>query len=128
MAPEWDAQGPPPQAQWRLSGELCCGFLSLCRSPARLGDLAGTAEGEGVRGDLLGDAAASGDVGAVADGDRGDQGGVGADEDAVADGGLVLVDAVVVAGDDAGADVDAGTDDRVAEVGEVVGLGAGAEG
>ena len=39
----------------------------------------------------------------------------------------MLVDAVVVAGDGAGADVDAGADDGVAEVGEVVGLGAFAE-
>ena len=38
------------------------------------------------------------------------------------------MDAVVVAGDGAGADVDAGADDGVAEVVQVVGLGAFAEG
>ena len=48
-----------------------------------------------------------GDERAVADGDRGDQRGVRADEGAGADLGPVLEDAVVVAGDGAGADVGA---------------------
>ncbi len=90
--------------------------------PAGFCDLAASAEGEGAVGDVFGDAAAGGDVSAGADGDGGDEGGVGADEGAVADGGEVLVDAVVVAGDGAGADVYVGSDDGVAEVVEVVGL------
>ena len=84
----------------------------MCRfllgDPAGFGDLAGAAEGQGAFGDVFGDAAAGGDVGACADGDGSDEGGVGADEDSVADGGEVFVDAVVVAGDGAGADVDVG--------------------
>jgi len=86
--------------------------------------LAAAAQGEGAFGDVFGDAAACGYVGACADGDGGDQGGVGADEGAVADGGEVLVDAVVVAGDGACADVDAVADDGVAEIVQVVGFGA----
>ena len=45
----------------------------------------------------------------------------------LADDGLVLVDAVVVAGDGASADVGAFADLRVAEIGEMAGLGAFAE-
>ena len=61
---------------------------------------------------------------AVADRDRRHQRRVRADEGARADLGAVLEDAVVVAGDGAGADVGAGADPRVADIGEVVGLGA----
>ena len=104
------------------------GLACLSRGdPALLGHLAAAAEGESIGRDVFGDAGAGGDVGTVADGDGSDEGGVRADEGAVADGGEVFVDAVVVAGDGARADVDAGADDGVAEVGEVVGLGAFAE-
>jgi hypothetical protein len=54
---------------------------------------------------------------------RRDQLGVGADEGIVLDDRLELVGAVVVAGDRAGADVDAAADRRVADVGQMVGLG-----
>src|SRR5690606_40887989 len=52
---------------------------------------------------------------------------IGADEGAVADAGGRLVHAVVVAGDGAGTDVDAGADLGIAQVAEVVGLAAGAQ-
>src|SRR5579859_1314650 len=61
-------------------------------------------------------------VGAFADGDGGDELGVGADEGAVLDDGLVLVHAVVVAGDGAAADVHFRADVGVAEVAQVIGL------
>ena len=96
--------------------------------PSVFGDLVGAAEGEGVGGDGVGDAGAGGDVGPGTDLDGGDEGGVGADEGSVADGGGVLEGAVVVAGNGSGTDVDACADDGVAEVGEVVGLGAFADG
>ena len=75
---------------------------------------------------ILCDAGAGGDIGAVAESERSDERGVGADEDVIADGGGVFVYAIVVAGDGAGADVRARADDGVAEVGEVVGLGTAA--
>jgi hypothetical protein len=56
-----------------------------------------------------------------------DQGGVAADEGAFADLGAVLGGAVVVAGDGAGPMLAPAPDHRVAEVGQVVGLGALAE-
>ena len=90
--------------------------------------MAAAAQSQGVGGDVFGDAAACGYVGAVADGDGCYEGRVGAYEDAVADGGEVLVDAVVVAGDGSGAYVDAGADDGIAEVVEVVGFGTLAHG
>ena len=58
---------------------------------------------------------------------RRDEGGVRADEGARADLGPVLVEAVVIAGDGAGADIGLGPDRGIAEIGEVVDLGAGAE-
>src|SRR5690606_36529449 len=70
------------------------------------------------------DRAAGPDHGAVADGHRRDQRRVRADEGAGADVGTVFGKAVVVAHDRAGADVGLGADPRVAEVGQVIGLGA----
>ena len=55
-----------------------------------------------------------------ADGDWRDQCAVGAYKGTVFDAGDRLVDAVIVAGDGAGTDVDATTDDAVAEIAEVV--------
>src|ERR1700730_15648512 len=97
----------------RLSAALFCGGF-FGGDPAGFGDLACAAQGQCSVGDVLGDAAASGDVGTGTDGDGGDRGGVGADEGAVADRRQVLVDAVVVAGDRAGANVDAVANDGVA--------------
>ena len=79
---------------------------------------------QGVGLHVLGDDAARADVGAVADLDRRHERRVGADEGALADVGEVLVEAVVVAEDGAGADVGALAHAAVADIGEVVGLGA----
>src|ERR687891_1039677 len=73
------------------------------------------------------DRAAGADHGALADGHRRDQRAVRADERAGADVGPVLAETVVVAGDGAGADVCLGADAGVADVGQVIGLGAGLE-
>src|ERR1039458_8021570 len=72
----------------------------------------------------MGDAGAGANVRALANADGRNQGGIRADEHSVANGGGVLVHAVVVAGDDAGADVYAVADDGIAAIGEMVGLGA----
>src|ERR1019366_1122074 len=67
------------------------------------------------------------DVSAIADADGCDQNGVTADEGVGADDGAVLVHAIVVAGDGAGADVGALADLGIAQVGEVIGLGAASQ-
>ena len=75
----------------------------------------------------MGDHAAGRDDRAVADGDRRHQRRVGADERALADYRAEFVNAVVIAGDRAGADIGARADVAVADIGEVIGLGSGAE-
>ena len=60
----------------------------------------------------------------LADRDRRHQRAVGADEGAGADHRLVLAEAVVVAGDGAGADIGARADFDIAQIGQVIGLGA----
>ena len=85
--------------------------------PARLVLLAAAGDRQRVGRHVLGDDAARGDIGAVADRHRRDQRAVRADEGARADLGVVLVEAVVVAGDRAGADVGARADMRVADIG-----------
>src|SRR6185437_14627814 len=59
-----------------------------------------------------------------ADGDRRDQRRIRADESALADLGPVLGEAVVIAGDRSRADIRARADMRVAEISEMIGLGA----
>src|SRR5690606_6400024 len=80
-----------------------------------------------IVGDIGGDDGARRDIGAVADLDRRNQRGIGADKGTGADLGPVLGEAVVIAGDGAGADIGASTHARVSNVGEVVGLGLVAE-
>src|SRR5215470_12333472 len=60
--------------------------------------LGGPRQRQRPRRDVLGHRGAGADIGPGTDGDRGDELGVRADEGAVGDGGLVLGDAVVVAG------------------------------
>lgn len=109
---------------------LVLGFAACCADGGgAVGflHLPGAGDGEGVGGDIIGDGAAGADDGAVADVDRGDQGDIRADEHVGADGGAVFGVAIVIAGDGARADIGAGSDGGVAEIGEVIDLGAGAE-
>src|SRR5206468_4096784 len=73
------------------------------------------------------DRRAGGDVRPAADVHGRDELRVAADERLVLDHGLMLLLAVIVARDRAGADVDPFSDDRVPEITEVVGLRPGAE-
>src|SRR5688572_11661481 len=70
-------------------------------------------------GHIVGDRRTGSHVGAFADRDRRDELRVAANEGAVADDGLVLLLAVVVAGDRAGADIDVLAYGRVSQVCEV---------
>src|SRR3972149_953254 len=74
--------------------------------------------------DILRDRRARADISALANGDRGDKLGIAPDERAVLYSRNRLVRAVVVAGDGASPDVDALSYDRIAQIGEVVGLAA----
>src|SRR6185437_4443426 len=90
--------------------------------PACQRQLAPARDGELARGRVAGDHRAGADGGLRADRHRRHHRGVGADEGAVPDVGDELVHAVVVAGDGAGAHVDAAADHGVAQVAEVIGL------
>ena len=94
------------------------------RGPARPLFLLVALQRQRTASHILGDDAAGADIGAVADLDRGDQRRIRADERARADVRVVLVEAVVVAKDRARADVGAGADAAIAEIGQMIGLGA----
>ena len=105
-------------------------FLQACLAgcgPALFDDLMGACDCQGVGGNVFGDAGAGADVGSILNRDGRHQGGIAADENPFADDRTILVDAIVVAGDGAGADVGLLADFAIAEVGEVVGFGALAE-
>src|SRR5882672_1943773 len=101
--------------------------LLLRRFPGRDRHLAAARQRELSRRRVLGDRRARADIGAARDAHRGDQGRIGADEAVVLDYRAVLGDAVVIAGDGAGADVDALAELRVANVAQVVRLRLWAE-
>ena len=113
---------------------LLRGFFAFRRTEARsLGvSVRGGASG-GDTGDfgavrhVFGDDGAGAGGGLAADADGRDEHGVAANEGAVFDDGLVLVLAVVVAGDGTGADVHVRADFGVADVAEVAGTAAGAD-
>src|SRR5580704_5083898 len=96
----------------RWTSHWCRSRLRLLGSRLHLADSRSTAFAVGLRaaldrkrivGHVLGDHRAGADIGAVADVHRRHQRGIGADEGTLADRGLVLCEAVVVAGDGAGA-------------------------
>src|SRR6201994_4175050 len=97
------------------------------RRPPLLNDLLAAPDGERVSGHVAGDNRPRPHIGAVADLHRRHQGRIGADEGALADLGLVLGSAVVIARDSAGADIRPGADPGVAYIAEVHGVRAGAE-
>src|SRR5947209_2586587 len=100
---------------WLLTGTPCGG-------PSLFGDLAGAADRKSIGGDILRNARGGSDKGAVLDVHRRHQGRVAAHKGALPNPGRVLVHAIVVAGNDAGADVSAIADVRIPETGEMVGL------
>src|SRR3954453_12644268 len=104
----------PPTMPHMASG------LFLRGLPPRNGNLARPRHGELPGGRVLIDSRAGADIRAAGNAYRRHQRGVGTDEAIVFDHGAMLVDAVVIARDRPGADVDAGAYFRVADVGEMV--------
>src|SRR4029077_16192575 len=94
------------------------------RGPAFLVDLGSPGEGQGARGNVFGDGRPGADVGPVPDRHGRHELDVATDEGLRSDPRGVLLVPVVIARDDPGADVRARADLRVAEVGEVLRLGA----
>ena len=107
---------------WRLFRPSCGRGISPPSREFRFCSPRVTASASGV--DILGDDRARAGDRAVADLHRRDQRGVRADERARADIGEMLVEAVIIAGDGARADIGARADARIAEIGQMVGLGA----
>ena len=93
----------------------------------RLVDLLAAGDRQRIGRDIPGDDAAGRDDRAVADRDRRHERRVRADKRAFADYRPVFVNAVIIAGDRAGADIGPRADLAVADIGEVIGLGPGAE-
>src|SRR5476651_2668868 len=94
-------------------------------SPTFLVCLLGSRNRQRVGRNVVGHHRTGPDIGTVADLDRRYQRRIGADKSAGADIGVMLGDAVVIAGDGAGADIGARTDPGVADVAQMIGLGAG---
>src|SRR5204862_7759353 len=92
--------------------------LLFLRLPRRDGNLARARHGQLTRGRVFVDGRARADIGAARDAHRRHQRRIGADEAVVLDHGAVLRRAVVVAGDGAGADVDALAELGVADIGK----------
>ena len=101
--------------------------VALDAGPLGFVDLPSAANGESVFGNIVGDARRCANVRAFAEFHRGHESGIAADEDAILDHRLVLVNAVVVAGDGAGADVHFLADYGITKIGEVIGFGAAAK-
>src|SRR5579864_8295813 len=85
--------------------------------PARLFRLPAASKRERVGRDILGDHRTRADIGAVADLYRRDQRGIRAYKGRRADIGKMLVEAIVIAGDRTCADIGAGANARVADIG-----------
>src|SRR5262249_59298514 len=95
--------------------------------PAFLDGLAGAAKSQGVVRNIVGDSGPSRHISASADAHRRNQRSVTADKGAVFNYGYMLFCAVVVAGNGSRAHVDLLAHLGIAEVSQVVGLGAAAE-
>src|SRR3989454_12365725 len=116
----------PGALRWLGGGfGLACSHLpATLGGPAGFVDLAPASDAQGIGGNIFGDGRASGDVGAVAHPNGCDECSVAAHKHTFADCRGVFADAVVVAGDRAGADVGFAADFGVAQVGQVHGFGA----
>ena len=105
-------------------------LLSRCPHlfrPPRLLHLPGAGQRQGVRFHILGDHAAGADERAVADGDRGHQGNVGANKSMRADRRAMFICAIIITCDRAGADIGIPAHRGVADVAEMAGLHAGCQ-
>ena len=89
--------------------------------------LAAARDPERPRRHVFGDRAPGRHVGALPDANGGDELAVAPDEDVVLDNRSIFAEAVIIAGDRAGPDVDVAPDGGVAQVGQVRGLGAVAQ-
>src|SRR6266436_7532301 len=103
-------------------------FTSLLGGPAWFVDLAAAGNSQSIRRHVLRDGRTCGDVGAIPDAHGRDQGSIAADENFAPDRRRILVEAVVIAGNRARADIALGPDLRIAQVGKVHGFGAFADG
>src|SRR5277367_1616947 len=115
------------ESAWKTGGAAASPLLVALPErlrPAGFRLLAAARHRKRVGLDRLGDDRARADIGAVADRDRRDEGRVRADEGAGADVGLVLGEAVVIAGDSSRADVGVRPDSSVADIGQMIDLGA----
>src|SRR6185437_14440065 len=90
--------------------------------PSRLDRLTRAAKGQRAGGNRLRDAGGGGDVAIVPHRDWRDQRGIAAHKNAVSDLRRVLIHAIVVAGNDAGSNVAAGTHANIAEIGQMIRL------
>ena len=103
-------------------------FGPLGRGPALPDFFLPPIKDQSARGHILPDCGCGGNIRVVVDGQRGDQGRIRADLDAVSDPGLMLAEAVIVAGDRARPDIGLTADLGVANIGQVFGLGPLADG
>src|SRR5882757_9028599 len=104
---------------------LADGFhLAVSLGPAFTVSLRAALDRHRIVGHVFRDHRARADIGAVADLYRRHQRGIGADEGAGADRGLVFGKAIIIASDGAGADVALGADMGVADIGEMIDLDA----
>src|SRR6266478_8839242 len=109
---------------WFFGSRQSAAFF--CR-PARFIDLAAAGNSQSIRRHVLRDGRTCGDVRTVPDAHGRDQGSIAADENFAPDRRRILVEAVVIAGNRARANIALRPDLRVAEVREVHGLSAFAD-
>src|SRR5260370_15502444 len=116
MAPRW------------LLGFFGGMFTAIFRGPARFVDLAAAGNSQSMRRHVFRNGRTCGDIRAVPDAHRRDEGCIAADKNFVPDRRRILMEAIIIAGNRARADVALRSDFRVAQVREVHGFGAFADG
>src|ERR1700680_532359 len=98
--------------------------LALLLYPVFFDNLARSANGESIRGHIIGHARSRGNVRTFAYSQRRNQGRIASDEDVIFDDGNVLLRAIVVTSDGSRSNVHVLADFRVSQIGQVVGLRA----